>query len=1038
MASAAGDLAFHSQLIGRAAELAKLDAQLESAAGGRGRVVFLAGEAGIGKSRLLAELAALAAARGFRTMAGTCFHEALTPYSAFLEAFQEGGLEYLFVEEPLRVESLFVIDSAGLVLAKAERTESPLDPDIFTSMIRVVEEFLKDAVKQAGGSGKGALNVLGLGDYRILLEAGPHATIVAILTGRENEFLVDELRGVLAEVEERFGTVLATWAGTLEDLEGMDDILKPVLASKKYDGVDYARGDAQIKRNRLFENVSLGLVRDSRREPILLTLDDLQWADPSSIALIHYLGRGIRNARVLVIGAYRGEELAMGLRAGAKHPLEEAIQLMSREGLHEEMRLARLDEAQTTELVESLLGKVDLVEEYEREVFRHSGGNPFFLIELARLVISEGLLVWEGDVWRFSKTFRQVEIPTGVYHVVLRRLQRVTGEMRDVLDVAAILGEEFAADVLAASLGRERIALLRLLRDLEATHQLVRSSQAKYRFDHPQVREVLLREMPDGIRMEYHRIAAETLEQIHGPNLSKNYRALGEVAVHCFEARDADRGVPYNIQAGAAARQAYANAEAIQFYSQALELMGTEAAPPTRAEVLETRGDLNKLAGRYDEAITDYRLVLSLLAGHAEAAGRLHRKIGSVFQHRGKYAEAESELKAGLTALGEQVSAEAGTLELWLGKTAERRGAYDVAMEHYTRGSEILEAAPDRDELDLAEALFAAGMIHYLRALKEPSRTREEVDAARGQFVACLEARRRRGDELGMRNVLNNLANTFAYEGDYGQAAKFYTESLRIGEKIGDLWGITKPLINLGRIHRLQGNGDEALATFLRALGILLKIGDQRGVASVYREAAEVYLGRGEFDNAIDYNRRGLEIAERIGDKLERAGSLMGLGEAFLEAGHPREAVPWLEMAMEAFEALGAWDLVCSAGSDLVRAHLADRKLEEARATGTRARESAAKAKTQRLEGLCQTMAAAIARTAGDLPEAERSIEAADLAFHGHAGDADVAVFEYEKGLLMIALGRREEGTASLGRAEDAARKIGRPGLADLAAKARA
>src|SRR2546422_6584147 len=136
-------------------------------------------------------------------MEGTCFPESLTPYAALLEAFQKGKLDYLFIEEPLRLESVFVIDKAGLVLAKAERSESPLDPDIFTSMLRVVEEFLRDAVRMAGGDGKkGGLSVLGLADYRIVLEQGPHTAAVAVLKGRENEFLIEDLKDVLAHVED--------------------------------------------------------------------------------------------------------------------------------------------------------------------------------------------------------------------------------------------------------------------------------------------------------------------------------------------------------------------------------------------------------------------------------------------------------------------------------------------------------------------------------------------------------------------------------------------------------------------------------------------------------------------------------------------------------------------------------------------------------------------------------------------------------------------------------------------------------------------
>jgi len=725
VAASEGGLLFRSGLVGRVEEFATLQRALDAAKGGQGRVVFISGEAGIGKSRLLEELVAHAAASGFRTMGGTCFHETLTPYSAFLEAFQKEKLDPLFAEEPLRLQSLFAIDSAGLVLAKSERTESPLDPDIFTSMIRVVEEFLKDAVRTAGGTAKGGLNVLGLGDYRIILEPGPHVTLVAVLKGRENEFLVEDLRDVIAGIEAAYGPKLAVWTGMLEDLAGMDELLKPVFASRKYDGVDYARGDAQVKRNRMFENISLGLVRESRGRPILLTIDDLQWADPSSIALVHYIARAIRNAHVLLVGTYRSEELAMGLRGGAKHPLEETIQLMSREGLHDDVRIERLSEPQTTELVENLLGKVDLAEENEREVFRLSAGNPFFLIELARLVVQEGLLVRDGTAWRFTKALRDVEIPTRVYNIVQRRLQRVAGEARDALEFAAILGEEFTADLLAGCLGRDRLPLLRLLRELEGTHHLIRSVPGRYRFDHAQIREVLLREMPHGIRAEYHRIAGEAVELAAGAVLEVDYRALAAVAYHFYEARDEAKGVAYNLKAGASARAQYANEEAILFYGQALDLMGPSASPE-RLAALETRGDLRELVGRYDGAVEDYRRVLQILAGQPEGSARIHRKVGAIRNRQGAYGDAEAELRRALDLLGGARIAEAGQVELWLGRTAERRGDKDLAMDHYRRANEVLQVAQDRDEIDLAEAQYSAGMVRVRPTgeISSPTRNR--------------------------------------------------------------------------------------------------------------------------------------------------------------------------------------------------------------------------------------------------------------------------------------------------------------------------
>jgi len=1035
VAASDASLLFRSGLVGRVEEFATLQRALDAAKGGHGRVVFISGEAGIGKSRLLEELVAHAAASGFRVMGGTCFHETLTPYSAFLEAFQKEKLDFLFAEEPLRLQSLFAIDSAGLVLAKEEREESPLDPDIFTSMIRVVEEFLKDTVRTAGGTAKGGLNVLGLGDYRIILEQGPHVTLVAVLKGRENEFLVEDLRDVIAAIEAAYGPKLAVWTGMLEDLEGMDELLKPVFASRKYDGVDYARGDAQVKRNRMFENISLGLVRESRARPVLLTIDDLQWGDPSSIALVHYIARAIRNARVLLVGTYRSEELAMGLRGGAKHPLEETIQLMSREGLHDDVRIERLSEPQTTELVENLLGKVDLAEENEREVFRLSAGNPFFLIELARLVVQEGLLVRDGTAWRFTKALRDVEIPTRVYNIVQRRLQRVAGEARDALEFAAILGEEFTADLLAGCLGRDRLALLRLLRDLEGTHHLIRSVPGRYRFDHAQIREVLLREMPHGIRAEYHRIAGEAVERAAGPEIGTDYRALAAVAYHFYEAREPAKGVRYNLQAGSSARAQYANEEAILFYGQALDLMGPSASPE-RLAALETRGDLRELVGRYDGAVEDYRRALQLLTGQPEGSARIHRKVGAIRHRQGAYGDAEAELRRALELLGGARIAEAGQVELWLGRTAERRGDKDLAMEHYRRANEVFQVAQDRDELDLAEAQYSAGMVHYWRAHREPARMKENIEAARAAFLACVEARRRRGDEVGMRNVLNMLATTYAVEGDLDRALQHYDESLRIGERVGDLWGTTKPLINMGRIHLMRGDGEQALSTHLRALKILLKIGDQHGLASVYRNAADVYLARGDYANAIDYHARCLEIAERIGDKEQRAGALRGIGIALLDRGEPREAAEALGKALDGFESLGAWEYACLSAVDLVQSRLAVGDVEGGRAVLERARGSVAKGATPRMRGLCHAIEASVARAAGAFEDARKALGEADAAFGGNPTDADVAVLELERGLLLRATGRSSEAAASLRRASEAAGRSGRPGLAGIAAKA--
>src|SRR2546427_2547555 len=209
-----------------------------------------------------------------------------------------------------------------------------------------------------------------------------------------------------------------------------------------------------------------------------------------------------------------------------------------------------------------------------------------------------------------------------------------------------------------------------------------------------------------------------------------------------------------------------------------------------RLLAIETRGDLRELVGRFDDAISDYRQALDLARADPERAARLHRKIGVVYQRRGAYAEADAALRKALELHGDTPDAERGRVELALGQTASRRGEYDVALNHFQRAHEILTDAPDRDDLALAEAQYSSGMGHYWIAMREPAKERIELEAARKDYLACLETRKRLGDQLGMRPALNMLATTYAQVQDYAPAVESYYESIRIRERAGGLPGI--------------------------------------------------------------------------------------------------------------------------------------------------------------------------------------------------------------------------------------------------------
>ena len=286
----------------------------------------------------------------------------------FMEALRSGGLENLFADETPRIETAYLMSESGLLIKDVKRGESELHPDIFTGMLSAVDSFVKDSLSLLSGEEKKeSLNTLGYENYRILIESGAHANLVVILTGRENEFLINDMREIIVNVEKQYGDVLKEWDGEDKGVFGIENLIQPLITSGKYDGIDYAKDDPKIRRNRLFENILLGIERHTTNNPSLLCIEDLQWADPSTLALLHYVSRNTRQCNLLILGTYRPEDVA-ATKDGRVHQLIEAMQLMNRENLFKEIELHRLEEKYVNDILISLLGKTDFAAEFKEQL----------------------------------------------------------------------------------------------------------------------------------------------------------------------------------------------------------------------------------------------------------------------------------------------------------------------------------------------------------------------------------------------------------------------------------------------------------------------------------------------------------------------------------------------------------------------------------------------------------------------------------------------------------------------------------------------
>jgi class 3 adenylate cyclase len=338
-------------------------------------------------------------------------------------------------------------------------------------------------------------------------------------------------------------------------LSGELAAIVPALRARVPGLAEPLRSEPETARYRLFEAVVDLLAAMSASAPVLLILDDLQWADAPTLLLLRHLLRSNEPIRLLVAGTYRDTDV------GRAHLLTQLLPDLRRSGRGRRLPLSGLDEDGVAEMIAAAADRELSPDELEfaRRLHAETGGHPFCVEEVLLHFVETGILQRQGGRWTLSGMWSELGIPDGVREVVSQRLARFPAVTHDVLETAAVIGQQFDVRLLAAVVDGGMPAVVGALDDAEGARLIrpVPGSAHRYDFTHKLIRSTIYQDVPTSRRRWLHRDVGLALEQRGG-----NHDRLNDLAFHFGEAAavgEGDRAVEYARQAGdlAVAMQAF-------------------------------------------------------------------------------------------------------------------------------------------------------------------------------------------------------------------------------------------------------------------------------------------------------------------------------------------------------------------------------------------------------------------------------------------------------------------------------------------------
>ena len=719
-----------TRFVGREREIDQLRDAFGRAAAGHGQVVFIAGDAGIGKSRLLAEFRSRLADQPHRWVEGRCAaYGTTTPFLPIIDAMRG----YLGIDDQ---------DDEARASAKIAGEVDRLGPDLGWTL-----PFVQQALS------------LQVGD--------------------------DSVRAL----------------------------------------------DSASLRSEMFRALLALTLRAAELEPVVLVVEDLHWIDPASEEFLAFVADTIATTRVLLLLSHR---------SGYTHPFGDR-------SYHARIALTPLSGADMATMTGAVLGTPEIPPSLQTLIAQKAEGNPFFVEELAKSLLEEGAVRREGGRVVLARDLGDIAVPDTVQDILIARIDRLAEESRRAIQVASVIGREFALRLLAriSEVGDGIRTQVEELRGLELIYEKALHPELAYMFKHALTHDVAYESVLRDRRTALHRTIGSAIEELYADRLAEHYETL---ALHLSRGEDWERALRYHELSAEKAAATHANRAAADHCRQALAIADRlgDAVPE------ETRRRLNERLGRACFYLSEYA---ASGVAYEEAAAR----------------SADAETHALHLAA-------AGFSHVWAHRYESSRRCIDAAL------------AFSRDRNLAAGEAMAMAVHGFYRGVHDA-----DVGDYDRSLQTTLDICVRHPHEPAEAFARFQLAMVAEWTGAYEDAVSRGTRALAMGRQLRLPEVIVFSTWFLGKARCCIGEYGAAIAMLEEAYHVCDRIGDRAWKSRLLNTLGWCFAEIGDVERARPYNERAAALAREIGDPEILANADINLAANHLALGHIDAALGYLE-----------------------------------------------------------------------------------------------------------------------------------------------